>query len=339
MKFRLNITVTHWPLKEPFYITGHRFDLSSTLETTLHNGTQSGKGEASGVYYRGETAEQLSRAVEAMRSTVENGITRAELQHVMPPGGARNALDCALWDLEAAESGRPVWSLAGMTRIRPLMTTWTIGAATPEKMAATAREYQGARAIKLKLLGDGVDADRVRAVRRERPEVWLGVDANQGFTPDTLDAVWSTLLACKVKLVEQPFPVGRDEWLAARQRSIPFGADESLQSLADLDRIAELYDVVNIKLDKCGGLTEGLEIARQSRARGLQVMVGNMTGTSLGMAPAFVLGQLCDVVDLDGPIFLARDHVPGVHYRDGYIEIPTPFWGLIATSTDAIERS
>lgn len=274
-----------------------------------------------------------------MRSAVENGITRDELQHLMAPGGARNALDCALWDLEAAETGRPVWSLAGLTRIRPLMTTWTIGAATPEKMAEIARQYQGARAIKLKLLGDGVDAERVRAVRQERPEVWLGVDANQGFTPDTLDAVWPTLLTCKVKLVEQPFPVGKDEWLASRQRSIPFGADESLQSLADLDRIAELYDVVNIKLDKCGGLTEGLKIVRQSRARGLQVMVGNMTGTSLGMAPAFVLGQLCDVVDLDGPIFLAHDHVPGVQYRDGYIEIPTPFWGLLATSTDAIERS
>ena len=211
MKFRLDITVTHWPLKEPFYITGHRFDRSSTLETTLHNGTQSGKGEASGVYYRGETAEQLSRAVEAMRSTVENGITRDELQHLMAPGGARNALDCALWDLEAAETGRPVWSLAGLTRIRPLMTTWTIGAATPEKMAATARQYQGTRAIKLKLLGDGVDADRVRAVRQERPEVWLGVDANQGYVPDTLDKLVPALLTQHVSLLEQPCKRGHED--------------------------------------------------------------------------------------------------------------------------------
>jgi L-alanine-DL-glutamate epimerase-like enolase superfamily enzyme len=206
-------------------------------------------------------------------------------------------------------------------------------------MAATAHRYAGVRAIKLKLLGDGLDAERVRAVRRERPDVWLGVDANQGFTPESLDATWPALLACNVRLVEQPFPVGHDAWLTECSRAIPFGADESLQALDDLDRIADLYDVVNIKLDKCGGLTEGLDIARRARSRDLKVMVGNMTGTSLGMAPAFVLGQLCDVVDLDGPIFLARDYIPGVTYRDGHIEIPTPFWGRTATHGSASQRS
>ncbi len=334
LPLQIKIDVEQWPLKEPFYITGHRFDVSSTVVVTISDGYRVGRGEGSGVYYKGETPSRMTAMIDGVRMRITTGIDRRELLDILPPGGARNAIDCALWDLEAAQRREPVWALAGLPGIRPLLTTWTIGAAAPAKMADTARGYWGCRAIKLKLLGDGLDGERVLAVRRERPDVWLGVDANQGFTPETLRAVWETLLACDVKLVEQPFPLERDDWMKSVDRTIPFGADESLQSFADLERIAGLYEVINIKLDKCGGLTGGLAIAHQARAMGLQVMVGNMTGTSLGMAPALVLGQLCDIVDLDGPIFLARDHVPGVQYSDGHIGIDREFWGRVTTSLD-----
>ena len=331
-KFRLDVAVDHWPLKQPFVITGHRFDKSPIVTATISDGVHSGRGEASGIYYKGDTPDRIIATIERVRSRIEAGLTRTDLQSVLPPGGARNALDCALWDLEAAISGQPAWALAGLETARPLLTTWTIGAAAADVMAATALDYGDARAIKLKLLGDAADGARVRAVRDARPDVWLGVDANQGFTAETLDSLWPTLIDCGVELVEQPFPIGSDALLEGRDRSIPFAADESLQSLADLERVGGLYDVVNIKLDKCGGLTEGLAIAWQARDMGLKVMVGNMTGSSLGMAPALVLGQLCDIVDLDGPIFLSRDHVPGVNYLDGRIHIRQPLWGAVTTT-------
>lgn len=331
-QFRLEVGLDHWPLKQPFTITGHKFDMSSIIVATIIDGAFVGRGEASGIYYKDDTPEQMMSMIEEVRGQIEAGITRDELQRLLPPCGARNALDCALWDLEASRSAEPAWSLAGLSGLRPLLTTWTIGAASAEIMAATAKSYIGARAIKLKLLGDGQDVERIRAVRNQRPDVWLGVDANQGFTPETLDAVWPTLLDCNIELVEQPFPIGSDDLLRTRERTIPFAADESLQTLADVERIAALYDVINIKLDKCGGLTEGLAIARKSREMGLKVMIGNMTGTSLGMAPALVVGQLCDIVDLDGPIFLSRDHVPGVHYADGRIGIRESFWGRLTTA-------
>jgi L-alanine-DL-glutamate epimerase-like enolase superfamily enzyme len=198
-------------------------------------------------------------------------------------------------------------------------------------MAQRALDYVGARAIKLKLLGDGRDVERVSAVRAVCPEVLLAVDANQGFTAKGLDALWPTLLACRVGLVEQPYPIGQEALLDGRDRPIPIAADESVQSLAELDGLKGRFDVVNIKLDKCGGLTEGLRMARRAKTLGLKVMVGNMTGTSLAMAPAFVLGQLCDVVDLDGPMLLSEDRRPGVAYTDGRIGIPKAFWGGVVS--------
>jgi L-alanine-DL-glutamate epimerase-like enolase superfamily enzyme len=211
------------------------------------------------------------------------------------------------------------------------LTTCTVGADEPDAMAERALDYQGALAIKLKLIGDGRDGDRVSAVRAVRPDVFLAVDANQGFTPDSLDALWPTLLACRVELVEQPYPIGQDALLDGYDRPIPIAADESVQSLADLDGLKGRFDVVNLKLDKSGGLTEGLRMARRAKDLGLKVMVGNMTGTSLAMAPAFVLGQLCDVIDLDGPLLLSEDRSPGVVYADGRIGIPKAFWGGVVS--------
>ena len=309
---RMTAAVESWPLKWPFFITGHVFNASEIVVVTLSDGANVGRGEAAGVYYHGDRPETLLRGVEALRGEIEAGLTRESLNKLVPPGGVRNALDCALWDLEAQRTGRTVLDLAGMGPAAPLLTTCTVSAGEPDAMAASAASYSGARAIKLKLLGDGRDAERVKAVRAVCPDVYLAVDANQGFTPETLDDVWPTFVACRVELVEQPFAIGQDHLLDGRTRSIPIAADESAQSLADVSGLLGRYDVVNIKLDKCGGLTEGLAMAREVKRLGMKVMVGNMTGTSLAMAAAFVLGQLCDVVDLDGPMFLSEDRTPGV---------------------------
>jgi L-alanine-DL-glutamate epimerase-like enolase superfamily enzyme len=194
-------------------------------------------------------------------------------------------------------------------------------------MARDAIDHVAARSLKLKLIGDGGDADRVRAVRAVRPDVWLGVDANQGLDRKKLEDLMPALVEAGVSLIEQPVPIGADSLLDGLNAPIPIAADESAQTLADLAALRGRYDVINIKLDKCGGLTEGLAIARAARNFGLQVMVGNMVGTSLGMAPSFVVGQLCDIVDLDGPLLLARDRHRAVVYADGRIDCPPGIWG------------
>jgi L-alanine-DL-glutamate epimerase-like enolase superfamily enzyme len=233
-----------------------------------------------------------------------------------------------LWELEAAQAGQPVWALAGQSAPKPLVTTFTLGAEDPQVMAEGARGYAGAKAIKLKLTGEvGLDLARVQAVRAARPDVWIGVDANQGFARRDLDRLVEGLIAQRVLLLEQPLPRGREADLEGYKSPIPIAADESVLTLADVRGLVGRFDVVNIKLDKCGGLTEGLMMAEKARRLGLGVMVGNMVGTSLAMAPAFVLGQLCDYVDLDGPTFLAEDPSPTVRYRDGEVDCGDEVWG------------
>jgi L-Ala-D/L-Glu epimerase len=249
------------------------------------------------------------------------------LQRLLPNGGARNALDCALWDLEAKLTGRAAWQIAGMDAPRALLTTFTVSAKHPDRMAAEARRYADAKAIKLKLTGESVDADRVRAVRAARPDVWLGVDANQGFTRAVLESLMPVLTEAGVALIEQPFRVGQERELDGLSSPIAVAADESVQDGADLPALVGRFDVVNIKLDKCGGLTEGLAMARVARQLGLRVMVGNMAGTSLAMAPSFLVGQSCDVVDLDGPALLSSDRPIPVSYEDGMIFCPDALWG------------
>jgi L-alanine-DL-glutamate epimerase-like enolase superfamily enzyme len=233
-----------------------------------------------------------------------------------------------MWELEASRTAIPVGELAGIGALHPLITTFTLGADEPQKMADGARKYDHARRIKLKLTGDlEIDIARVQAVRSARPDVWIGVDANQGYSIDTLTRLLPELVAAKVSLLEQPLPRGREADLQGFISPIPVAADESALSLADLPGLIGRFQIVNIKLDKCGGLTEGLAMARRAREIGLGVMVGNMVGTSLAMAPGFVLGQLCDVVDLDGPIFLSRDRVPAATYADGQIRCGEEIWG------------
>jgi L-alanine-DL-glutamate epimerase-like enolase superfamily enzyme len=323
----LRIDVEKWPLTAPFRITGHTFTHSDVVLVTLQRGGHIGLGEAAGVYYRNDDVPGMVRQIESLRPVIEAGVNRAELQQLLPAGGARNALDCALWDLEAKLSGQPVWQIASLDSPQPLLTTFTISADSPAKMADAATAYVDARAIKIKLTGEGIDGERVRAVREARPDVWLGIDANQGFTPTSLLELMPLLIRAGVGLIEQPFPMEQTVPLSTLNSPIPIAADESAQNLQDIPRLVGLFDVINIKLDKCGGLTEGLAMARKARQSGLDVMVGNTVGTSLAMAPAFLVGQLSKIVDLDGPIFLSRDRSPSVSYRDGKIHCPTTVWG------------
>jgi L-alanine-DL-glutamate epimerase-like enolase superfamily enzyme len=325
---KLRVEIEKFPLKEPFRITGHTMVDTDVVVVTLEKGGQQGRGEASGVYYRkGDDALGVVQQIEAVRARIEAGIDREALQRILPIGGARNAVDCACWDLEAKLTGKSAWQIAGLDRPRPLLTTFTVGANDPEKMASDARAYTHALAIKLKLTGQPVDADRVRAVRAARPDVWLGVDANQGFPRDSLKTLLPVLVETGVKLIEQPFKIGQEALLDGLQLPIRVAADESAQGLADVAGLVGRFSVVNIKLDKCGGLTEGLAMARAARRLGLDVMVGNMVGTSLAMAPSFLVGQLCQVVDLDGPVFLSTDRSPAVRYENGMISCPDELWG------------
>jgi len=328
MPLKMHVAVEKLRLSAPFRISGFVFEEQDVVVVTLDDGRHQGRGEASGVYYLGDTAQSMVASIEAARAAIEQGIDRAALQKLLQPGGARNAVDCALWELDARRIGTTVWELAGVPAPKPLVTTFTLGADEPAVMAASARKYAQAKSLKLKLTGDlPVDLARVRAVREARPEVWMGVDANQGYGIDTLDALIAGLRPANVSLLEQPLKRGREADLDGFKSPIPIAADESVLSLKDVAGLVGRFDVVNIKLDKCGGLTEGLAMAHAARRIGLRVMVGNMVGTSLAMAPAFVLGQLCDVVDLDGPIFLAKDRTPGMTYSKGSAWSSEQVWG------------
>jgi L-alanine-DL-glutamate epimerase-like enolase superfamily enzyme len=325
---RLKIAVEKLRLSAPFRISGFVFEEQEVVVVTLDDGLHSGRGEASGVYYLNDTAQPMVAAIEAARAAIEAGIDRAALQDLLPPGGARNAVDCALWELDAQRRRMPVWKLAELPAVKPLVTTFTLGADDPAVMAAGARKYAQARSLKLKLTGDlDLDIARVRAVRAARPDVWMGVDANQGYGIDALDSLVAALVPADISLLEQPLKRGREADLEGFASRIPIAADESALSFGDLAGLVGRFNMVNIKLDKCGGLTEGLAMAHEARRLGLRVMVGNMVGTSLAMAPAFVLGQLCDVVDLDGPIFLVRDRTPGMTYVNGAAWSGDDVWG------------
>jgi L-alanine-DL-glutamate epimerase-like enolase superfamily enzyme len=324
----LDISVESLPLAKPFRISGHVFTQSDVVVATVSDGEFTGRGEASGVYYLYENAPAMVASIERVRADVEQGVTREGLRGLLPPGGARNAIDCALWELEARRTGKPVWELAGLEAPRRLLTTFTLGADDPAVMAEGALGFANARALKLKLTGElDIDIARVRAVRAARPDCWMGVDANQGFSIDDLDTLVGALVDADVKLLEQPLARGREADLDGYECPIPIAADESALSLVDVPGLVGRFDVVNIKLDKCGGLTEGLLIAHAARDAGLGVMVGNMVGTSLSAAPGFILGQLCDVVDLDGPIFLATDRTPAIDYSDGLAWCDEAIWG------------
>lgn len=324
----LNITVIpeRWPMKDPIRISGYVFTHFDVLVVEVeHNGIL-GRGEASGVYYREEHPQQMAEQIERMRSQLESGLSRSALLGMLPPGGARAALDAALWDLEAKRSGASVYALAEVGAARALPTTYTIGADSPERMAQAARDFAAAPRLKLKFTGED-DLARLRAVRTARPEAWIGIDANQGLTRSSLEAMLPDLETLRVQLIEQPLPVGQEAQLHGLHSPIALAADESVQSMADLGPAQGIFDVVNIKLDKCGGLTEALLMVREIRRLGMRPMVGCMSSTTLGIAPACVVGQLCDLVDLDAPLFLRKDRMPAAVYLDGTVCCPQT-WGF-----------
>jgi len=331
----MRVEAEKWPLKAPFRITGHVWTDTNIVVVTLTQDGLSGRGEAAGVYYLRDDVDAMIATLEGVRHIVEAGIDRETLQRTLPPCGARNALDCALWDLDAKRLNTPAWKLAGLDSPKPLVTAHTVGADTPEVMASGARAYLQAKLIKVKLTGESADADRIQAVRQARPDVRLIVDANQGFTRASLLNLLPILVQARIELVEQPFKIGEDALLDGLDIPIPVGADESAQSLEDVAKVVERYDVINIKLDKCGGLTEALAIAREARRHDVDVMVGNMTGTTLAMAPGFLVAQLCKIVDLDGPMFLKSDRQPSVDYRDGLIRCPEGAWGGTAAHVES----
>ncbi|NIJ37129.1 L-alanine-DL-glutamate epimerase-like enolase superfamily enzyme [Sphingopyxis panaciterrae] len=324
----LDLRVERFPYHQPFRISGHVFTETALLVAEISDGMHVGRGEGAGVYYLGDDIDHMVAEAERVRAAIEGGATREALQQLLPPGGARNALDCAFWDLEAKQAGRPAWALAGLDAPKPLRSTMTLGADRPEVMAKAALAFDPATPVKVKLTGDvEEDIARVAAIRAARPDAWIGVDANQGYTIETLPELLPVLVAHGVAVLEQPLRRGREADLDGLVRPLPFAADESAVTLGDTAALVGRFDVVNIKLDKCGGLTEGLAIAHEARRLGLEVMVGNMMGSSLSMAPSYLVGQLCDIVDLDGPIFLARDREPGVVYHGGMIDCPEAIWG------------
>lgn len=331
-RLTLDVRLERFPYAKPFRIAGHIFTESSVVVVHIFDGLHTGRGEGGGVFYLKDDVATMTAAIEQVRADIERGMSREDLQRALPPGGGRNALDCALWELEAKANGVPLWRLAGLEPPRPLITTFTLGADEPASMAQAAVEtFPDARALKLKLTGElDVDIARVRAVRDIRPDCWIGVDANQGYAIGDLDALVQVMSDMGVSLIEQPLARGREADLDGYVSPIPIAADESVLGLTDVEAMAGRFATINIKLDKCGGLTEALAMARRAKALGLGVMVGNMMGSSLAMAPSFLVGQLCDVVDLDGPTFLAADRQPGIAYRNGMIECGDAVWGHLA---------
>jgi L-alanine-DL-glutamate epimerase-like enolase superfamily enzyme len=315
-----------WKLRHPFRITGKVWEQSDVAVVELCEGDTIGRGEAKGVHYLNENADLVYAQIASVAERVESGLTRASLQELLPPGGARNALDCAMWDLEAKRSGKRVWDLLGI-ELEDLYTPYTIGIEdTLQAMAAVASKVDH-RILKIKLDGHA-PLERVRAIRAVRPHATLMVDANQGWTFAQLKELAPALAELGVTLIEQPLRRGEDECLEEYASPVPLCADESCQHLGELESAARRYQTINIKLDKTGGLTHALELSAACRARGLGTMVGCMVGTSLAMAPAFVAALTCTLVDIDGPVFLTYDRPDGLIFDRGRIEPPSRrLWG------------
>jgi L-alanine-DL-glutamate epimerase-like enolase superfamily enzyme len=324
---KFSVHIERWPAIRPFRITGVVWDSFDSIVVELGRDACVGRGEALGVYYSHETVETLLADVERIGPRLEAGIDREELQTLLPPGGARNALDCALWDLEAKISGRTIWDLTGVEP-KSLETVFTIGLeATPEAMADKAAAATVHGVLKVKLDGDR-PLERVQAIRAARPDARIVVDANQGWSFEQLVAIAPGFAELEVAMIEQPLRRGAEAPLASYRSPVPLCADESCLHLGELEQAARRYQFINIKLDKTGGLTHALELAGAARARGLGLMVGCMGGSSLAMAPTFVAGCLCDLVDIDGPLLQRTDRIPGIRYDGGRVSVFGPeVWG------------
>jgi len=324
---KLSVRVERFPIAGGFAISRGSKREAAVVVAEISDGAHVGRGECLPYARYGETVEGVAADIEACASALAEGLTRAALQSLLPAGAARNALDCALWDLAAKRSGKRAAELLGLPPLRPVTTAFTLSLGSPEVMAAKAREASAYPLLKLKLGGDG-DKERLRAVREAVPSARLIADANEAWQPHDTESLLAAAAAEAVELVEQPLPAGSDGVLAEIERPVPVCADESAHDSVSLAALSSRYDAVNIKLDKTGGLTEALRTAERARALGLKIMVGSMVSTSLAIAPALLVAQEAEWVDLDGPLLLVHDRVPGLAYEDARVFPPEPaLWG------------
>lgn len=323
----LNVGTEDWPLAVPFQITGRQWTDLEAIVVEVAQAGKMGRGEAAGIYYLGETQDTMFAQLEAVRGQIESGASREDLLQLLPAGGARNAIDCALWDLEAKRTGKSIAALTGISPA-PLTTVFTISIKQePSDMAALAAQQSEFSVLKVKL-NDDRPVERMEAIRAARPDATLIIDANQGFTIELLKDVLPHFHRLGIAMVEQPLKRGEDSALGGLKPPIPICADESLLDRSELDDISGRYQMINIKLDKAGGLTEAIALQKEAEKLGLPAMVGNMFGTSLAMAPAFLIGQSCRFVDLDGPLHLTKDRPDGLVYSGSQIGWPeSSLWG------------
>jgi len=324
---KLSVHIEEWEMNQPFRIAGSEWTHSRGIVVQLSEDGHLGRGEAQGVFYLNETAESIYRQVNAVAGEIRRGISREALQDLLPAGGARNAIDCALWDLECKKAGKTVWQLTGIEP-QPVTTVFTIGLEeTPEAMAEKAAAAVDAPVLKIKL-DSRRPVENLAAIRAARPDAKLVVDANQGWDFDLLRKILPRCVDFGLEMIEQPLRRGDDAMLEGFDSPITLAADESCLHSGELETAARRYGMINIKLDKTGGLTEALNLARAAKKKGCKLMVGNMMGTSLSMAPSFVVAQLCDFVDIDGPLLLKYDHPNGLSYRHGVAGVfDSRFWG------------
>ena len=324
---RLTLRIETWPVRGVFRISRGSQTEIIVVTVEINEGSITGRGECRPYARYGETPESVMASIEAIRQDLQEGLERDQLGNYLAPGAARNAIDCALWDLAAKRAGQPVWKLAGLPPPQPLITAYTLSVDSPENLATIAESQKWRPLLKLKLAGQD-DLQCVAAVRANAPASRLIIDANEAWSQREYEDLTPELARLGVEMLEQPFPAGADACLASLPKLLPVCADESCHDTKSLDRLIGLYDVVNIKLDKTGGLTEALQMKALATQRGFEVMVGCMVGTSLAMAPAFFLAQDCHYVDLDGPLLLAKDRQPGLHFAGSQIFPPDgALWG------------
>ncbi|RWX64439.1 dipeptide epimerase [Mesorhizobium sp. M4B.F.Ca.ET.089.01.1.1] len=323
----ISVESERFPIAGAFTISRGSKTEAEVITVTIRENGHAGRGECVPYKRYGETMDGVQAAIEAMRGRIAGGIDRAALIHAMPAGAARNAIDCALWDLEAKLSGAPVAHAIGAVPLRALETAYTLSLGEPEAMAAQARANAARPLLKVKIGGDN-DKARIRAVTEAAPGSRIILDANEGWTEHNIVENLAFAAEQGIALIEQPLPAGRDEILREIAHPVPICADESVHEAKNLDALVGLYDAVNIKLDKTGGLTEALVLRDRARELGFDIMVGCMVGTSLAMAPAVLLAQDADFVDLDGPLLLARDRTPGLVYQGSLVSPPDrTLWG------------
>jgi L-alanine-DL-glutamate epimerase-like enolase superfamily enzyme len=315
-----------WPLKELFRISRGSRTEAQVVVVTVSDGQHTGRGEGVPIRRYNQAIASVLAQIAAIKS--EENLDRERLQELLPAGAARNALDCALWDLEAKISGKRIWELAKISITPEVETSFTISLDAPEKMAAAAKRSATLPILKLKLGGDQLDRHRVESVRESAPKARLLIDANESWSPEHYRKTVPALKRLGVELIEQPFPADVDDVLGDLEHPIPICADESCHTTADLPRVKNRYEVINVKLDKTGGLTEALRLCERARESGFKLLIGCMVCTSLGIAPARVLASGADYVDLDGPLLLAADRDNGLNYQEARLAMPrAELWG------------